>query len=244
MPDPTPRSRPTRRDRRRQETLADIKAAALRQLADQGPAGISVRAIARELDMTATAVHYYYPSRSALVDALVVDGFQALAHQLRSAYDSTADLTPNERWVVVAGVHRAWALRHADQYLLIYGRTGGGARRINPEAARAMWDVVSTLFALIRDCAVHGDLDVPRLEAATPPALRAQFAAWRAAAAGIDDLSVGALAACMLSYSRLHGAIILELVGHVPPELTDRDALFDLQMRHTAEALHRPHAPL
>ncbi|MBV9095130.1 MAG: WHG domain-containing protein [Streptosporangiaceae bacterium] len=44
----------------------------------------------------------------------------------------------------------------------------------------------------------------------------------------------------MFCYSRLHGAIILELAGHLPPQLADRDALFDLQIAHTAEALHRP----
>ena len=44
----------------------------------------------------------------------------------------------------------------------------------------------------------------------------------------------------MFCYSRLHGAIILDLIGHVPAELADRDALFDLQMRHTVEALYRP----
>jgi hypothetical protein len=42
----------------------------------------------------------------------------------------------------------------------------------------------------------------------------------------------------MLTYSRLHGAIVLELVGHVPPQLADRDALFDMHMEHTTDSLH------
>ena len=68
-----------RRDRRRQETIDDIKDTARSQLADAGPAGISMRAIARHLAITASAVHYYFPSRQALLDALVVDGFTSLA---------------------------------------------------------------------------------------------------------------------------------------------------------------------
>jgi hypothetical protein len=40
---------------------------------------------------------------------------------------------------------------------------------------------------------------------------------WRQTADGISDLPDGALAACMFCYSRLHGAIVLELAGHVPP---------------------------
>jgi AcrR family transcriptional regulator len=233
----------SRRDRRKQETISDIKAAAVRQLTEAGPAGISMRAIARELDMTASAVHYYFSGRQALIDELTVDGFTALAEVLRSEHEQSQGLSPNERWMIVARAHRAWALRHPAQYLLIYGHTGGAARRVNQQAARAMWEVVTVLFALMRDCVRHGDIDTSRIEAGIPVSLREQFSTWRQTADGISDLPDGALAACMLCYSRLHGAIVLELAGHVPPQLADRDALFDLQIAHTAEALHRP-APL
>ncbi|HJY58466.1 MAG TPA: helix-turn-helix domain-containing protein [Streptosporangiaceae bacterium] len=57
-----------RRDRRRQETI-DIKDTARHLLAGGGPSGISMRAIARHLAMTASAVHYYLPSGQALLDA-------------------------------------------------------------------------------------------------------------------------------------------------------------------------------
>jgi hypothetical protein len=51
----------------------------------------------------------------------------------------------------------------------------------------------------------------------------------------------GALAACMIGFAQLHGAITLELIGHVPPQLTDRSALFDLRMAHIAASLHPLH---
>jgi AcrR family transcriptional regulator len=237
---PAPSASLSRRDRRKQETFTDIKAAAIRQLTADGVAGISMRAIARELDMTASAVHYYFPSRRALIDELTIDGFTALAEVLREQYERSAVLPPAERWLAVARIHRAWALQHPELYLMIYGSTGGGTRRVNQRAARAMWEVVAVLFALMRDCVGHGDIDTPRLEAGIPGPLREQFTDWRQTADGIGDLPDGALAACMFCYSRLHGAIVLELSGHVPPQLADRDALFDLQITHTAEALHRP----
>jgi len=239
MLSPSPPS-PSRRERRKQETLSDIKATALRQLAAAGPAGISIRAIARDLDMTASAVHYYFPGRRALIDALTIDGFASLAAALRSAYGQASEDSPLERWLAVARAHRAWALRRPAEYLLIYGHTGGTAHRVNEQAGRAMGQVVAVLFAVMRDYVRHGDIDTVRIEAGTPPALRAQFAAWRASDSGIDDLPDGALAACMLCYSQLHGAIILELIGHLPAELADHDTLFDLQMRRTADALHTP----
>lgn len=238
-----PRPSRSRRDRRKAETIGDIKAAALRQLAVGGPAGISMRAIARDLDMTATGVHYYYPDRQALIDALTVDGFTALAAAVRSAYEKGNDLPPRERWLAVARAWRAWALRHPAEYLMIYGHTGGAARRVNAHAAAAMSNAVGVLFASMRNCVGHGDIDVARLEEAMPLELRAQFAAWRDAADGIVDLPDGALAACLLTYSRLHGAIVLEMVGHAPPQLADRDALFEMQMEHTTDALHPLSAP-
>ena len=235
----SPRQPPlSRRDRRKAETISDIKAVALRQLAAAGPAGISMRAIARDLDMTAAGVHYYYPDRQALIDALTVDGFIALAAALRSAYEDGSGLPPRERWLAVARAWRAWALRHSAEYLLIYGHTGGAARHVNEQIAKAMSSAVGVLFTSMRNCVRHGDIDVPRLAEAMPPMLREQFAAWRGVADGIGDLPDGALAACMLTYSRLHGAIVLELVGHIPPQLTEHDALFDMEMEHTTDALH------
>jgi hypothetical protein len=47
----SPQVLPSRRDRRRQETITDIKTAARAQLAEGGPTGISLRAIARQLGL-------------------------------------------------------------------------------------------------------------------------------------------------------------------------------------------------
>jgi AcrR family transcriptional regulator len=237
----SPQSRLSRRDRRRQETTVDIKATARRQLADGGPAAISLRAIARDLDMTASGVHYYFPSRQALLDELIVDGFSSLADALRSSYDQAGAVPPGERWLTVCRAHRAWALQHPSEYLLLYGHTGGVARHGNRQIHQAMWKVVAVLFAMMRNAVANGDVDTERIEGAMPAPLGEQLASWRDARDGIGDLSDGALAACIFCYSQLHGAITLELVGHLPPHITDCSALFDLQMALTHTALHRPH---
>ena len=101
-----------------------------------------------------------------------------------------------------------------------------------------MSNVVAVLFAIMRDAVANGDIDTERIEAATPAPLRGQLAAWREATEGIGDLPDGALAACMIGFAQLHGAITLELIGQLPPQLTDHNALFDLQMAHIAAAPH------
>src|SRR5260370_25131803 len=109
-----------RRDRRRQETIDEIKDTARSQLAEGGPAGISMRAIARHLAMTASAVHYYFPSHQALLDALIVDGFTSLAETLRTTYEGVGPRLPGERSLAVSRAHRAHAVDHRAEHLLLY----------------------------------------------------------------------------------------------------------------------------
>jgi AcrR family transcriptional regulator len=236
--DPLPPPSLSRRDRRKLETIDDIKTAARRQLANAGPAGVSLRGIARELAMTASAVHYYFPGRLALLDALAIDGFESLASFLWASYHKAGQATPDERWVAVCRAHRAWALSRPSEYLLVYGHDGRAARHANPQVVQAMSNVTAVLFAMMKDAVARGYVDAERIEALTPPPLREQLADWRGQTDAIADLPVGALAACMIGFAELHGAITLELIGHVPPQLTDRAALFDLRMTHIATSLH------
>jgi AcrR family transcriptional regulator len=170
----------SRRDRRRQETIADIKTAARAQLAEAGPTGISLRAIARQLGMTPSAVHYYFPGREALLDALIVDGWGSLAMALRARYERARPLPAHERWIAVTRAHRAWALEHPSEYVLLHGHTG---LRVTPgadrSAGKAMSKVVAVLFTMMRDALAAGEIDTERLQIATPAPLREQLGDWR-----------------------------------------------------------------
>ena len=63
----------------------EIKSAALRQLADGGPAGVSVNAIGRELGVSGPALYRYFPSRDALLAELAIDAYADLAAALDAA---------------------------------------------------------------------------------------------------------------------------------------------------------------
>lgn len=233
----------SRRDRRRQETIADIKTAARAQLAEGGPTRISLRAIARELGMTPSAVHYYFPGREALLNALIIDGWDSLSIVLRTRYEQTRQLPAHERWIAVTSAHRAWALEHPAEYLLLYGHTGlrvtPGA---DPSVGKAMSKAVVVLFTMMRDALAAGEIDAEKLQTATPARLRQQLADWRATSAELADLPDGALAACLIGYSQLHGAITLELAGRIPPQIQPAD-MFGLQMAHVSGSLNAPPPP-
>ncbi len=233
----------SRRDRRRQETIDDIKTAARAQLAEGGPAGISLRAIARQLDMTPSAVHYYFAGRVALLNALIADGWESLATALRARYDQARPLSAHDRWTAVTRAHRAWALEHSAEYLLLYGHTGF---RVTPgrdrDAGKAMSKAVAVLFTMMRDALAAGEIDAEKLQTATPAPVRRQLADWREAIQDTAGLPDGALAACLIGYAQLHGAITLELAGRIPPQLQPA-ALFDLQMAHVSGSLNAPPPP-
>lgn len=231
----------TRRDRRRQDTIDEIKGTARRQLASEGRAGVSMRAIARHLDMTASAVHYYFPSRQALLDALIVDGLTSLAEALRTAREEAGPRLPGEQWLAVCRAHRVWALDHQAEYLLLYAHDGiYSAKQRNLQVERAFRNVISVLFSTMRGTVAAGKIDAERIEAATPPSLRRQLAAWRDKVGGHLDFPVGALAACMIVYTQLHGAITMEVLGLVPPGLADHSAIFELEMVHAYASVCRP----
>jgi AcrR family transcriptional regulator len=213
----SPHVLPSRRDRRRQETITGIKTAARTQLAEGGPTGISLRAIARQPDMTPSAAHYYFPGREALLHALIVDGRDMLAVALRARYEQTRPLPAHERWIAVTRAHRAWALEHPSEYLLLYGHSGlritpGGDRSIH----KAMSKAVAVLSTMMRDALAAGEIDTEKLQTATPAPLRQQLAGWRETTEEMAGLPGGALVACLIGYAQLHGAITLELVGRIP----------------------------
>jgi AcrR family transcriptional regulator len=234
----------TRRDLRRQQTINDIKDTARHQLGNGGPSAISIRAIARHLAMTAPAVHYYFPSRQALLDALLIDGFTSLAEALRTAREGAVPRLPGEQWLAVCRAHRAWALDHQAEYLLLYGHADtDAAKRRNPQVDQAFSSVVNVIFSTIGETVTAGQIDTERIEAATPASLRRQLATWRDENGISSGFPAGALAAYMIAYTHLYGAITLEVLGHVPPDLADHGALFDLEMAHAYAAVCRPPSP-
>ncbi|MEO8613056.1 MAG: TetR family transcriptional regulator, partial [Chloroflexota bacterium] len=52
---------------------------ARRQMTEQGTAALALRAIAREMDVTAPAIYRYFPSLDDLITELIIENFHALA---------------------------------------------------------------------------------------------------------------------------------------------------------------------
>src|SRR6266511_3916590 len=68
-----------------------IKETAWKQIAEFGAPALSLRAIARELKITAPAIYNYFPDRDALVTALIIDAFTSFGDSQLEARDSVPE---------------------------------------------------------------------------------------------------------------------------------------------------------
>src|SRR6266705_4180414 len=112
---------PTLRARRRAATTEQIKALARHQLAEHGPGGISLRAIAREIGTAPSALYRYFPSQSDLISALCVDAYDSAAEALAAARVSAPPGDHAQQWAAVCHAWRRWSLDHRADFALIFG---------------------------------------------------------------------------------------------------------------------------
>jgi AcrR family transcriptional regulator len=230
---------PTRRERTRAATVAEIKQLAWRQLAEVGAAALSLRAIATDMGMTSSALYRYFNSRDDLLNELVVDGFSSLADAMEAA-EVELDETPEaNRWLHLASAHRRWALEHPTEFALIYGTPVPGLESATEDREAEMKRGVNVLFRCMTKAVASGQFDTSAMEATITPALRKRLQQWRAEI-GVD-LPPAALAGCLFAWTHLHGAVSLELSGHLAPEFQPADELFDQQMRQVLTMLGSPH---
>src|SRR3954447_17743823 len=81
---------PSRRDRLRAATVDEIKQAARTLLVREGQQAVTLRAIARDMGLTAPALYRYYPSLERLLGGLIAD----LYHELSDALEAARDRAP------------------------------------------------------------------------------------------------------------------------------------------------------
>ncbi|WP_327246433.1 TetR/AcrR family transcriptional regulator [Streptomyces sp. NBC_01320] len=109
------------RERARAEVGAAIKEEAGRQLAAEGAAQLSLRAVARELGLAPSAVYRYFPNRDDLLTALIVGAYDALGAAAETALADAGTADPLRSWMAVCRAIRDWALARPHEYALIYG---------------------------------------------------------------------------------------------------------------------------
>jgi AcrR family transcriptional regulator len=216
----------TRRERLRLATVDEIKTVARAQMAAEGTASVTLRAIAREMGMTPSALYRYFGSRDELVTALVTDAYDALADAMAAAVAEVATDRHAERLLAAFAAFRRWGLEQPTEFALIFGSPIPGYQA--PETTRPAGERhTGLLLRLLAEAHRAGALRLERAD--VPAALQGQLVAFRARQ-GVADLPVPVLAFALSAWVRLHGVVALEVFGHLRPAVGDGAPLFEQEV--------------
>lgn len=219
-----PEVSPSRRARVRAQTTAEIKAMARRHLVEHGVGGVQLRAIARDLGMTAPALYRYFDSHEALLTALVIDLYDEVADVVEAAADPSVG-EPWQRLGDAARAFRQWSVTHPREFILLFGSPipGVGVEPDSPDKASAQrfGQAFGRLFVEMWEARPFPTLPV---DASLEGPLRAY-----AEHVGVD-LPVEALAVFVSSWIRLYGAVTMEVFGHISFVLADAEPMFEREL--------------
>lgn len=104
----------------------DLRAAALQmgmeKLANQEQPDLGLRALARDLGVSATALYRHFPNKDALLDALALEGLNRLGqHQAQAAEQAGGG---HDGFAEVGVTYVIWAVENPALLRLIYNRIG------------------------------------------------------------------------------------------------------------------------
>jgi AcrR family transcriptional regulator len=234
---------PARRDRLRAATMEEITATARRLLVEQGPEAASLRAIAREMGMTAPGLYRYYSSRDQLLRHVIAGMFRELAGDIRQAI-AQADGPHGEfdearlrvhltlKMVAACRAFRRWALGHKEEFALVFGVPlkgfDDGRWDIADECAL---EFAGTFYALFIELWRSVRFPVPATED-IDPALRPQLTKYRDVLR--TDAPEGAILVFLRCWVLLYGGVSMEVFGHLGFALTDAAPMFELTLADLA----------
>ena len=208
-----------------------IKETAWKQIAEFGAPTLSLRAIARELDITAPAIYNYFARRDDLVTALIIDAYTSFGDSQIAARDAISADDLSGRMMAIGLAYRQWALTHPQRYLLIFGTPIPGyeapVEKVLPAGASAL----SALASVVEDLRVAGKLrsdGFPEVQNEYKPA----FEMWKTYTGNVDVLS---LSVAMLIWARVHGIVSLEVAKNMPPFGPNGDGLYLYEMAAIAK---------
>ena len=220
----------------REELMAQILDIARSYLGTEGAAGISLRAIARDMGMVSSGIYRYVPTRDALLTLLITDAYNSLGVSAAKSEKAIPRKDRQERFLAIAHAARNWALNHPHEYALIFGTPVPGYKA--PEATIAPATIIPQLLTVIlRDTKKAGQskssTKVSELVSSSVAPLQKKLA---------QDLPAELILRGLNAWSSMFGAISFEIFGHthnvVASDSKKRKAYFDHQMRTLIQSLN------
>ncbi|MGH8828947.1 MAG: TetR/AcrR family transcriptional regulator [Jiangellaceae bacterium] len=248
---------PTRRERARAATIAEIKQTALQLMKETGTTDLRFTDIAREMGMTAPALYRYFADSEALLTELIVDAYDDLGTAVADARDAIPAEQLWDRLLAVSQAYRTWARNEPQRFALILGMPVPGycapdggptteaakramgqlqthffdAARLSVLREPLITEVDDALVECLRDNEGH-DLVLPGVDSDLGD---------RISRLGFGSFTPQHFQAMLNTWASLHGFTSLEAYGHLDwlsPEA--RDALFITGVRLAARTAGLP----
>ncbi|WP_235734623.1 TetR/AcrR family transcriptional regulator [Nocardioides alcanivorans] len=206
----------------RAQNVAAILAAARTEIVAHGGGGLSMRAVAREVGLVSSAVYRYFPTREALLTAMIIESYGHLADALEAGRSGRR--TPATQWLALARSLRTWAVDHPHEFQLIYGTPIPGY--VAPP------ETIPAAEAVVR----------PFLEAGAANDVEAFSGRKLAAQLGIvqeitPDATTSGIGAVLAEIAGLVGLLTLELAGHFVGTADPADHLFEATLQRQLHTL-------
>jgi AcrR family transcriptional regulator len=195
---------------------------------------VTLRAVARELGLTAPALYRYAASHEDLVRivALAIDA--DVAERVSAAADRQPADDPAARLIAASVAFRSWALENRQEFGLVFTNVDVECLMDLQASASTGMAFSALLFALWEErkfpIPLLEDLDPGLAAILRDPQVPADLS-------GVPDELRGLIWVLERAWSRLYGTVTLEVFRHVDPRLVDEAHLFRAMIEDQAEPL-------
>ncbi len=198
----------TRREKNRAATITEIKAAALSQIASGGPGSLTLRGIARAIEMSPAGLYRYYDGLDALITELITDAYTDLADAVTSSMATDEPARSRLRDGMLG--YRQWSVDHPNRFLLIFGTPipGYAAPEGGPtvDASRRIGEA---FMAVLIEGWKRGEFAMPERD--RPP----QPGEIEMASQADPDLPATSVGAFLGTWAHFHGMVTLEILNQL-----------------------------
>jgi AcrR family transcriptional regulator len=217
-------TQPTRRERQREATYAEIVSVSRNLLA--AGSELSLRAVAARMGVTAPALYRYVASYQELVDLVAFEIDKAATEGLKAAAATQPDDDPAAQLLCASVAFRRWALGNPREFSLVFANpvAVGACVRRDLLTSATSGHFFNGLLIRVWEKHRFPHPELSELDPAVAAALEEPL--YPIDLSLVPDGHRGLLWVFMNAWAALYGVVTLEVFGHLDPRIIESGAMF------------------